>query len=126
MEIAGFKQIIEKIISRWTVKNYTAMLAKEANIAISQSYISKSNTRYAVENSIRGSVATLGVITTTHFITIDKENNDIRAEIKSLLAATCKIYDMVTDFFGSAVYPVEPYLLYLTDERRIEFFRLTS
>jgi hypothetical protein len=25
------------------------------------------------------------------------------------------MYDMVTDFFGTAVYPVEPYLLCLTD-----------
>ncbi len=76
------------------MKNYAAMLAKESNIAISQSYISKSNTRYAAGNSIRGSVATLGVIATTHFITIDKENDDICAEIKSLPAATCKMYDM--------------------------------
>jgi hypothetical protein len=61
------------------VKNYTAMLAKESNIAILQSYISKSNTRYVAENSIYGSIATLGVIATTLFITIDKENDDIRA-----------------------------------------------
>jgi hypothetical protein len=100
VESAGFKPIIENSISRWTVKNYTAMLAKESNIAILQSYISKSNTRYAAENSIRGSIATLGVIATTHFIKIDKENNDVHAKIKSLPAATCKMYDMVTDFLG--------------------------
>ncbi len=126
VESDGFKPIIEKSISRWTVKNYTAMLAKESNIAILQSYISKSNTRYAAENSIRGSVATLGVIATTYFITIDKENNDIRAEIKSLLAATRKMYDMVTDYFGSTVYPVEPYLLYSTDDTTKYIFEGTK
>ncbi len=35
VESAGFKPIIENSISRWTVKNYTAMLATESNIAIS-------------------------------------------------------------------------------------------
>jgi hypothetical protein len=77
VESASFKPIIENSISRWTLKNYTAMLAKESNIAILQSYNSKSNTRYAAENSISGLVATLGVIATTHFIPIDKENDDI-------------------------------------------------
>jgi hypothetical protein len=50
VESDGFKPIVEKSISRWTVKNYTAMLAKESNIAILQSYISKSNSRYTAEN----------------------------------------------------------------------------
>jgi len=68
LEEAGYKNIIHKIISRTTVRNYSALLADEGNIAISQSYISKSNTRYAAENSIRGSIATLGVIAATHFI----------------------------------------------------------
>ncbi len=45
VESDSFKPIIENSISRWTVKKYTAMLAKESKIAISQSYISKSNTR---------------------------------------------------------------------------------
>ncbi len=71
-------------------------------------------------------VATLGVIATTHFIPIDKEDDDIRAEIKSLPAATRKMYDMVTDFFGSAVYPVEPYLLYLTDDTTEYILRETN
>jgi hypothetical protein len=126
VESDGFKPIIEKSISRWTVKNYTAMLAKESNIAILQSYISKSKSRYAAENSIHGSVATLGVITTTHFITIDKENDDIRAKIKSLPAATRKMHDMVTDYFGSAVYPVEPYLVYSTDDTTEYIFEGTK
>ncbi len=126
VESDGFKPIIEKSISRWTVKNYTAMLTKESNIAISQSYISKSNTRYAAENSICGLVATLGVIATTHFITIDKENDDIRAEIKLLPAAICKMYDIVTDYFGSAVYPVKPYLLYSTDDTTEYIFEGTK
>jgi hypothetical protein len=116
MEKAGFTNIIDRSISINTVNNYAAMLADESTIAISQSYIPKSNTRYAAENSIRGSIATLGVIASTHFINVDKEDDDIRAEIKSLPSGTRKMYDMATDYFGAAVYPVEPYLLYSTDD----------
>jgi len=98
MEKAGFTNIIDRSISINTVNNYAAMLADESNIAISQSYIPKSNTRYAAENSIRGSIATLGVIASTHFINDDKEDDDIRAEIKSLPSGTRKMYDMATDY----------------------------
>jgi hypothetical protein len=53
---------------------------------------------------------------TTHFITVKEEDADICAEMKSMSAATRKLYNMVTDFFGASVYPVELYLLYLTDD----------
>ncbi len=36
------------------------------------------------------------------------------------------MYDMVTDFFGSAVYPVEPYLLYSTDDTTEYIFEGTK
>ena len=113
---AGYKNIIKTSLSDQTVKNYFALLAHESNISISHSYTSKSNTRYAAENSICGSIATLGVIATTHFITIDKEDEDIRAELKLLPEATRKLYDIVTDFFGTPAYPVQPWLLYSTDD----------
>ncbi len=61
-----------------------------------------------------------------NFIPIDKKNDDICAEIKSLPAATRKMYDMVTDFFGSAVNPVEPYLLYSTDDTTEYIFERTK
>jgi len=51
LEKAGYKNIVNKSISDSTLMNYSALLADEGNIAISQSYISKSNTRYAAENS---------------------------------------------------------------------------
>jgi hypothetical protein len=88
----------------------------KAALPLSQSYTSKSNTCYAAENSIRGSIATLGVVAATHFIPVEEENADIRAELKSLPAATRKLYDMATDIIGAAVYPVKPYLLYSTDD----------
>jgi hypothetical protein len=116
LETTGYKNIFETSISDSTVRNYSALLADEGNISISHSYTSKSNTRYAAENSIRGSIETLGVIATTHFITVDKEDEDIRAELKSLPEATRKLYDLVTDFFGAPVYPVQPWLLYSTDD----------
>ena len=106
--------------------NYSALLADEGNIAISQSYISKSNTRYAAENSIRGSIATLGVIAATHFISVEEEDADIRAEMKTLPKSTRKLYDIVTDFLGTAVYPVEPYMLYSTNNTTEYIFEGTN
>jgi len=105
MEKAGFTNIIDRSISINTVNNYAAMLADQSTIAISQSYIPKSNTRYAAENSIRGSIATLGVIASTHFINVDKEDDDIRAEIKSLPSGTRKMYDMATDYLWCCCIP---------------------
>jgi hypothetical protein len=123
---AGYKNIIETSICDTTLRNYSALLANEGNIAISQLYISKSNTCYAAENSIRGSIATIGVVATTHFITVKEEDADIHAKMKSMPAATCKLYNMVTDFFGASVYPVEPYLLYLTDDTTEHIFEGTQ
>ncbi len=126
LEEAGYKNIIHKSISRATVRNYSALLADEGNIAISQSYISKSNTRYAAENSIRGSIATLGVIAATHFISVEEEDADICAEMKLLPTSTRKLYDIVTNHFRTAVYPVEPYMLYSTDDTTEYIFKGTK
>jgi hypothetical protein len=126
LEEAGYKNIIEQSICDSTVRNYSALLADEGSIAISQSYISKSITHYAAENSIRGSIATLGVVAAKHFIPVKEENADIYAELKSLPAATWKLYNMATDIFGAAVYPVEPYLLYSTDNTTEYIFEGTQ
>jgi len=126
LEKAGYKNIVNKSISDSTLMNYSALLADEGNIAISQSYISKSNTRYAAENSIRGSIANLGVITATHFISVEEEDADIRAEMKTLPKSTRKLYDIVSDFLGTAVYPVEPYMLYSTDDTTEYIFEGTK
>jgi hypothetical protein len=116
LEKAGYKSVIETSICDNTVRNYSALLADEGNISISHSYTSKSNTQYTAENSIHGSFATLAVVAVTHFITADKEDVDIHTESKSLPAATCKLYNIVTDFFGTQVFPVQPWLLYSTDD----------
>ncbi len=77
LEKAGYKNIIKTSICDSTMRNYSALLANEGIIAISQSYTSKSNTHHAAENSICGSIATLGVVATTHFITVKEEDADI-------------------------------------------------
>jgi hypothetical protein len=123
LDEAGYKNIIIKRICRATVRNYSALLADEGNIAISQSYISKSNTRYAAENSIQGSIATLGVIAATHFISVEEVDTDIHANMKLLPTTTRKLYYKVTDFLGTAVYLVKPYLLYSTDDTTEYIFK---
>jgi hypothetical protein len=108
------------------LRNYCALLADESNVAISQSHTSKSNTRYAAENSIRGSIATLGVVATMHFISVDEEDADICSGMRLLLESTGRLYDMVMNFFGTAVYPVEPYLLHSTDDTTEYIFEGTQ
>jgi hypothetical protein len=46
--------------------------------------------------------------------------------MKSMPVATRKLYNMVTDFFGASVYPVEPYLLYSTDDTTKYIFEGTQ
>jgi hypothetical protein len=123
---AGYKNIINKSICDSTLRNYSALLANEGNIAISQLYISKSNSCHAAESSIHGSIATFGVVATTHFISVEEEDADICAEMKLMPESTRKLYDMVIDFFGTAVYPVELYLLYSTDDTTEYIFEGTQ
>ena len=84
LEKAGMKAILDNNLSRQTVDNYTAMLADQPNISIAASTVSKSRTRFAAENSIRGSVAFLALIGATHFIPIEKEDADVRAELNTV------------------------------------------
>jgi hypothetical protein len=126
LEEAGYKNIINKSICDSTLRNYSALLADEGNIAISQLYILKFNMHYAAENSICRSIATLGVVATTHFISVKVEDADICAKMKLLPESTRKLYDMVTDFFCTAVYPVEPYVLYSTDDTTEYIFEGTQ
>jgi hypothetical protein len=46
--------------------------------------------------------------------------------MRLLLESTGRLYDMVMDFFGTAVYPVEPYLLYSTDDTTEYIFEGTQ
>jgi hypothetical protein len=98
LEKARFTNIIDRSISINTVNNYATMLADEATIAISQSYIPKSNTSYAAENSIQGSNGTLGVIASTLFINVDKEDDDICPRLNHCLVALarCMIWQLIT------------------------------
>jgi hypothetical protein len=66
------------------------------------------------------------VVATTHFITVKEEGADICTKMKSMPAATCKLYNTVTDFCGASVFPVEPYLLYLTDDTTEYIFEGTQ
>ncbi len=66
------------------------------------------------------------MVAATHFIPVEEEDADICTEMKSMPAATRKLYDMVTEFFGASVYPVEPNLLYSTDDTTEYIFEGTQ
>ncbi len=116
LEKAGVKEILEDTISDTTVRNYTALLADQANISITKSSVTKSNTRYAAENSIRGSIATAATIASTHFIPIEKEDPKIRAELSSLPSSTRTLINLVCVAWVTPVYPVAPEYIFSTND----------
>jgi hypothetical protein len=70
--------------STTTKRNYLALIANEVNVSISQTSTVETTTRFAAENSIRACISNLALIGSMHFIAMQNEDSDIRAEIKSL------------------------------------------
>jgi len=60
-----------------TLHNYAAELAVNSNLSLTQTSISKTNTRFAAEHSIRGAVNNVILVANTHFVEVDDENIDI-------------------------------------------------
>jgi hypothetical protein len=103
LDHAGVKDILESSVSDSTVRNYTAMLADQANISISNSTVTKSNTHQTAENSIRGSIATLATIASTHLIPIAKEDIQIRSELRSFPRSTQILINLVCEAWDTPV-----------------------
>ncbi|EJK46578.1 hypothetical protein THAOC_34754 [Thalassiosira oceanica] len=112
----GIVQLQEKNISPSTVSNYTAMLADQTGISIVNATTRKPNTRYASENSLRGAVALISMVGSTHFIPTKLENDDIRQELKTMPNSTRLLTDMVSIAWGCPVFPVDPRFLFSTDD----------
>jgi hypothetical protein len=83
-----------------TLHNYAAELAMNSNLSLTQSSISKTNTRFAAEHSIRGAVNNVILAANTHFVEVDEEDIDIRNELKEVMPETRELYDLITDSRG--------------------------
>jgi hypothetical protein len=67
-----------------TINNYAAGFAMDSAMSLTQTSIRKTNTRYAAENSIVGSICILSLIAATHCIPIPEEDLDVRRELKEV------------------------------------------
>ncbi len=70
IEDAGFVPVDSPKFSSQTMRNYTALIASQVNISISQTSTVKTTTRFAAENSIRACISNLAPIGSTHFIPV--------------------------------------------------------
>jgi hypothetical protein len=112
----GYVNLTTPTVDRRMIKNYTALLADQTNMSISQSCIMKTTTRNSAEHSLRGPICNLALIAYTHFIPVSKENPDLRAELKKLPKSTQRLVDAVSTLWGTHIVPVRPELIISTDD----------
>jgi len=119
LEAAGFKVIIADDVSDQSVANYTAYIAIQPGISIAETTTVKTSTRFAAENSIRGSISLLAIIASTHFIPVKKNDPELRKLVKELSKThpeVVMLMNMVSDALGTAVFPILPQYIYSTDD----------
>ena len=113
----------ERQLKPTTLHNYAAELAMNSNLSLTQTSISKTDTRFAAEHSIRGAVNNVILVATTHFVEIDEEDIDIRNELNEMMPETRERYDFITDSCGGVpVVPIRPELITSTDDSTVFIF----
>ena len=122
----GYFPLTTPTVDRKTVTNYTALLADQTNMSISQSCIIKTTTRNAAEHSLRGPISNLALIAYTHFIPVSNEDPDLRAELKKLPKSTQRLVDAVSASWGTHIVPVRPELIISTDDTTEYIFEGTK
>jgi hypothetical protein len=80
----GYVPLTTPTVDLRTVRNYTALLAHQTNMSISQSCIMKTTTRNAAKHSLRGPICNLALIAYTHFIPVSNFDPDLRAKLNIL------------------------------------------
>jgi hypothetical protein len=102
-----------------TLQNYAAELAMNSNLSLTQTSISKTNTRH----SIRGVVNNVIFVANTHFVEVDEEDIDIRNELKEVMPETRELYDLITDSRGGIpAVLIRPALITSTDDSTVFIF----
>ena len=121
------KLLTTPTVDRKTVKNYTALLADQTNMSISQSCIIKTTTRNAAEHSLHGPICNLALIAFTHFIPVSNKDPDLRrAELQMLPKSTEQLVDAVPASWGAHIVPVRPELIISTDDTTEYIFEGTK
>jgi hypothetical protein len=66
------------------LQNYMAELAMTSKLCLTQSFIAKTNTRFAAELLFRGAISNVMLIANTHFVEMDEEDANFRRELKEV------------------------------------------
>ena len=94
-----------------------------SNLSLTQTSISKTNTRFAAEHSIRGAVNNVILAANTHFVEVDEEDIDIRNELKEVMPETRELYDLITDSRGGiSIVLIRPELITSMDDSTVFIF----
>ena len=93
-----------------TLNNYSAVLDTTDGISITESYVSKTNSRYTSEKSLISSMALVCVVATTHSMISSDVNMGIQHSIKQASDGAQKLDDIVCKAHGNSVHvtPVSP------------------
>jgi hypothetical protein len=122
----GYVPLTTPTVDRRTVRKYTALLADQTNMSISQSCIMKTTTRNAAKHSLRRPICNLALIAYTHFIPVSNEDPALRAELKKLPKSTQRLVDAVSASWGTHIVPVHPELIISTDDTTEYIFEGTK
>ena len=99
-------------VSPQTVRNVTAVIANHHGVALVDKATGKTDHRVIAERSHRRIACLVGLIGSTHLLSIPEENMDIRHELKRLPESVRTLIDHVSEARGTAVFPVKPHNLW--------------
>ena len=103
--------------SRTTVNNYKAVLGSQASVSITTTAISKTNNRYTTEKTLISVMEFLIVVTSTHFILANEENDKIRTDMNNAPMGVKMLYDMVSKAHGNLpVILIKTQYIYSSDD----------
>ena len=103
--------------SHTSINNYKAVLPSQSSVSITTIAISNTNNRYTAEKSLISAMVFLVVAASTHFILTNKENDEIRKDMKDAPVGVKILYDMVSKSHGNLpVILIKTQYIYSSDD----------
>jgi len=117
---------VNESLGRTTISNYRTTIANHAGVSIVNKATGKSKTRVVAERSHRRLACFIGLVGSSHFITVPEEDTDIRDKLKTLDDDTRVMYDAVREARGTNVVPVKRHNTWTIDDSTVFKFAGTS
>ena len=105
-----------------TVSRVAAMIANHHGVSIVNKASGKSKHRVASEQSHRRTACLVGMVGSTHLLSVPEEDLDLREELKYLPEDTRVLYDAVSEARGAAVFPVKTHNIWSIDDSTVYHF----